>query len=348
MKELLRRSFKRGILGLQELSGVSIISNRSRDLLLDRAPWLRTHFLLSERTAAAAGHLPDGAESHLRYDHPALLDLRRRYNGHPAAGHVQWSSKHVQQGVDIRYFRADNLYVFQSRRYPPLAFYASGAYARLTDESNLWDRLDEDDAFGPEIFDFHGKTISRDLLDSILEINYLERQCQLLSGGRAVNVLDIGAGYGRLAHRLGSVLPKESRYFCADAVAESTFIAQYYLDYRQLGDRAQVIALDELDAFRKHKLDLAINIHSFPECRLSAIAWWLEHVRDWGAECLFIVVAASLGLTSNEGAGRRRDFQPLIEQMGYRLAHRQAKFDDSDMLQGLGLYPSLYYFFRRA
>jgi 2-polyprenyl-3-methyl-5-hydroxy-6-metoxy-1,4-benzoquinol methylase len=67
--------------------------------------------------------------------------------------------------------------------------------------------LEEDDDFGAEVFDFHGKVVSRDLLDSIIEINFLDRHLGF-SSRRAVNVLDIGAGYGRLAHRMATAFPK--------------------------------------------------------------------------------------------------------------------------------------------
>lgn len=348
MLQSLHRSFKRAVVSLQELSGVSVISNRSRDKLLERAPWLRSHFLLSEHITEASGHLPEGAESHLRYDNPALEELRRRYAGRPAASHIQWGAKEFQEGVDIRYFRADNLYVFQSRRYSPLAFYASAAYAKLTDRLGLWNRLDEDDHFGAELFDFHGKPMSRDLLDSILEINFLDQYCGLVSAERAIKVLDIGAGYGRLAHRSGAILPPGSRYFCTDAVPESTFIADFYLRHRGMADRVEVIPLDALDGFRPDKIDLAVNIHSFPECRLEAIAWWLKRLQDLAAEHLFIVVSSGLGPTSNEGGGTRKDFLPLIEEAGFRLVRQQAKFAESDTLQTAGLYPSDYYLFRRA
>ena len=99
--------------------------------------------------------------------------------------------------------------------------------SKSIDHLNLLDVLHEDDRFGVEIFNFHGQTVSRDLLDSIIEITFLEKHFGFLNR-RDFNVLDIGAGYGRLAHRMATAAPNLGRYFCVDAVPESTFISDYY------------------------------------------------------------------------------------------------------------------------
>jgi putative sugar O-methyltransferase len=348
MQDIASPSIKLAVRKLLSLAGLSIVSNRVRDVIVDAVPNLSQYFILPEKIARPAGLIPDEAYRYLTYNNPALEDYRRRYIGHPAANHVQWDGPTVEKHIDLRYFRADNLYMYQSRRYTPLDFYANAAYAKISDKLRLWCRFEEDDVFGAEIFDFHGKVVSRDLLDSVLETNFIDQCLSLFTSGGVGNILDVGAGYGRLAHRLGSILPKGWKYFCIDAVPESTFISSYYLKYRNVGDQVEVVPLDDIHALVPIKLDLAVNIHSFPECRFSVIEWWLRRLQEMGAKCLFIVVASSLGLSSNEGDGTRRDFQPLIEQLGYRMVSHQHKFEASPVLVKRGAYPSEYYMFKRT
>jgi putative sugar O-methyltransferase len=129
------------------------------------------------------------------------------------------------------------------------------------------ERLDEDGLFGAYTFDFNGeKLVSRDLLDSILEINFLDRHLGL-ARREGFNLLDVGAGYGRLAHRLATAFPGTMRIYCTDAVSESTFLCEYYLRFRGLADRTEVVPLDEIEArLRTVRIDVATNIHSFSEC----------------------------------------------------------------------------------
>jgi putative sugar O-methyltransferase len=342
-----RRLARRAILSAGELFGITMMRTRTRDKILDSAPWLGPYFLMAEKARLPNTRSLEASDRYLRYDNPHLEDLRRRYSGHPATDHVQWGSSNVEANVEMEFFRADNLYVFQSRRYSPAVFYATAAYVKEIDRLNLLDTLHEDDLFGAEIFDFHGKTVSRDLLDSVIEINFLDKHLNL-GGDRITNVLDIGAGYGRLAHRLTSAIPNIGRYCCIDAVPESTFISDYYLKFRQMTKRCEVVPLDKMDELNSVPFDLAVNIHSFPECRATVIAWWLERLREMQVPWLFIVTGSNLGLTSHEGHGVRKDFRPLIEASGFRLAVQEQKFESARVLQNYGLYPAEYFLFQRV
>jgi hypothetical protein len=113
-------------------------------------------------------------------------------------------------------------------------------------------------------------------------------------------VLDIGAGYGRLAHRMLTALPNIRDYYCTDAVPVSTFLSEYYLQYRELGDRAHVIPLDEIEnTLKEQPVQLAINIHSFSECGTAAIDWWVKLLAKSKVRHLMIV--------PNHATGGRRD-----------------------------------------
>jgi len=60
-------------------------------------------------------------------------------------------------------------------------------------------------------------------------------------------------------------------------VAESTFLCEYYLGYRGVARRALTIPLDMISTEIRHRrIDVALNVHSFSECPLRAICWWLD------------------------------------------------------------------------
>jgi putative sugar O-methyltransferase len=346
MHSQLRAVSKRLLVRSQECLGIAVMTRRARDQLLADAPHLRPHFLLPMHARSPAGSLPKSCHDELRMDHPQLQELRRRYANHPASEHIQWSLDDLAGRLDLRYFRADNLYVYQSRAYTPMAFYATAAYAKEIDGLGIFEALKEDDYFGAETFDFHGKTVSRDLLDSVMEINFLNNYLPFGRGAASVNVLDIGAGYGRLAHRMATACGNVGTYICTDAVPESTFVSRYYLNFRRMSDRCAVVPLDALGELRSMPIELAVNVHSFTECRGCVVRWWVDQVRDMSIPWLFIETA--FGLTSREGYAAREDFGEVIEQSGYRLVAQQPKFARSTVMQKQGLYPSEFFLFHRG
>jgi|SRR6185369_2686222 len=199
---------------------------------------------------------------------------------------------HGRSTADLTSFRADNLYLFQSRRYPNWAYHATAAYAVQIDRLGLLHKLQE---------------------------------------------------YGRLAHRMAAAFPNVRKYFCVDAVPESTFICDYYLKQRNMTGQCEVVPLDELD--RLKQVDIAINIHSFPECRSRVVDWWLHRLQEMSVPWLFLVSSTRLGLTTAEARGRK-DFRHLIGESGFELSARESKFESAPVLQDHGLYPDEYYLFR--
>lgn len=106
----------------------------------------------------------------------------------------------------------------------------------------------------------------------------------------------------------------------------------------------KVVPLDELS--RVGSVDLAINIHSFPECRIEVIEWWLDQIQQRAVPWLFIVTGTNLGLTTCEPRGRK-DFRYLLDRYGFELHAHESKFGTAPALQQHGLYPDEYYLFRR-
>ncbi|MDQ6747024.1 MAG: putative sugar O-methyltransferase, partial [Candidatus Dormibacteraeota bacterium] len=213
------------------------------------------------------------------------------------------------------------------------------------DTHGLLQQLGEDGAFGCWTYQYPGHVpISRDLLESVNEICFLERQLGL-SSMEKLSVLDIGAGYGRLAHRMSQAFPGLSDYCCVDAIAESTFLSRYYLSYRECVPPARVVRFDDLEReLKPGDFDLAVNIHSFSECPLSAIAGWVEELRRLRVPRLLVIPNEPTEFLSMESDWSRRDFLPLLEAAGYRLTHSEPVIQDPAVRELLGLEDHFHLF----
>jgi hypothetical protein len=309
----------------------------------------------------ASEAVPDGVREALAADHPRLLELRRRYAGHPASGSSVWSGELLARELSLQWFRRDNPYLWQARDFTastpagdPLPagaaevnYLLSACYVRSIDRLGLLDRLGEDGAFGAHTVAIgDGVIVSRDLLDSVLEIDFLDRHLGI-STRETLELLDIGAGYGRLAHRIAAALPSSAHVLCTDAIAESTFLSEFYLDHRGVADRAEVVALDEIEErLAGAAVTVAVNVHSFPECPLDSIEWWLALLARHDVAHLFIV-ANETSLRSSEPDGRRLSIEPLLRVHGYEPAVLEPKYRLSEAVQRHGIYPAYYHLFRR-
>lgn len=297
--------------------------------------------------------LPAGVAAVLDDRNPDLAQLRTLYSGlaSPFKPGSFWRRSRRLRDLNLKYFRGDNAYIWQLRQLGDnarLKFFLYARYVGALDAHKLLDLTSEDGAFGCWTFDFHElPTSSRDLLDSINEIYFLDRHWGLLSR-TGYTVVDIGAGYGRLAHRMVESVPGLKRYFCVDAIPESTFLSEQYLDYRKVEHKASVLRLDEVaDRLAAEPPDLAVNIHSFSEMPLSVIEAWIELLARSGVPTLMIVPNEGDQLLSLEDDYLRRDFAPVLERHGYVLAAREPTIADPDVreLFGAGDWFMLY---RRA
>jgi len=137
------------------------------------------------------------------------------------------------------------------------------------------------------------------------------------------DVLEIGAGYGRLAVMLA---PLVRSYTCVDPVPVSTDVCRTYTQSHQ--PSVQVWTLDD---FRQKSWmrTLAINIHSWNECTLGQITHWLDALA--AVPLLFTVSHSSLPdhtyRTNEQG---RPSFRPLLESRYDLLAEESI---------GLGQHP---------
>jgi SAM-dependent methyltransferase len=277
--------------------------------------------------------LPPGAAEELSEENPRLRELRATYAGLdlPATDGSRWQRESIDAFLDLRYFRGETLITWHYRELPRitrLKYFVFMRYVAERDELGLLDRLKEDGAFGCWTYSYPGYgPVSRDLLESVNEISFLERALGLSKRER-FSALDIGAGYGRLAHRMTAAYPNLSDYCCLDAIPESTFLSEYYLHFRDCAPPARVVSLDAVDDLTSGEFDLAVNVHSFSECTLAAISWWVDRLRHLRVPRLLVVPNEPTDLLSLEADGSRRDFEPLLEDAGYRLLTRQPVVED--------------------
>lgn len=292
---------------------------------------------------------PADADQALRDDHPDLEALRRRYAGAPQLPRSpRWSAASAARHAHLRHFRGESLFLWNLRDGEAAArdrYRTYAGYVAARDHAGLLGRLHEDGAFGCWTFPVDGLgTVSRDLLDSVNELLFLDRRLQVL-GRPGLRVLDIGAGYGRLAHRFTAAAPGLADYCCVDAVPEATFLSRYYLGYRGCIPPARVVPFDEIDtALAPGHFDLAVNIHSFSECPLEAIRWWLQQLRRLRVPDLLIVPNDGERLLSTERDRSRRPFEPLMADAGYRRVHGEPVIDDPAVRGLVGSHDSFLLF----
>jgi hypothetical protein len=329
------KSAKRALNAVLKVFGQKLMSN---NLLYD---WQRNP---KTKSSFRKHPLPGNAEQYLRPDNPVLEKLQQRYASFDGDATVPlvWKDGIVTPD-DLRYFRGDNAYVWQLRgtNMNPMAYALTAYYVESIDKLGLLEQLGEDENFGNYTFVVNNRLISRDLLDSITEIYFLEKHLGI-SSWDDLTLLDIGAGYGRLAHRMIEAFPNIDTYFCADAVATSTFLSSYYLEFREVNNRARVVPLDEIESTLENQhIDIAINIHSFSECRMPAIEWWVSLMAKYRIK-YFMVVPND---TDNNGerllTTDQQDFRPIFEKYGYQLKVREPKYEDQ-IVQRYAINPTYH------
>lgn len=296
----------------------------------------------------AQSPLPEGAADYLRLDHPRLEELSARYQGaDPRAIQAEiWTDANLP-AEDLLYFRGDNAFVWQLRGLNRNALtYALCYYALKADDSEgLLDLVDEDEAFGIHALKVDGRLITRDLLDSVREIQFLRRHVGIGTG--SWNILDIGAGYGRLAHRLSQAGGDEVQTFATDAFAPSTFLCEYYLRHRR-AMRAHPVPLDEVDGLLADtRIDLVTNVHSFSECAPDAVAWWLEKIAAHKIRYLFVVPNEGTSGGTRCQTSDGRELEPIFAKSGYHPLVREPRYSDP-LVQAHGIDPVWLHLFELA
>ncbi|MGI8557955.1 MAG: hypothetical protein ACR2ND_06570 [Solirubrobacteraceae bacterium] len=287
--------------------------------------------------------LPEGAQGYLSRSNPRLRELRAAYDDVdlPVCAPSRWHEGAVDLGVDLHFFRGDTMFMWQYRELPritELKYFVFANYIAARDDLGLLERLGEDGAFGCWTYRYEGRgAFSRDLLDSVNELLFLERQLSL-SSRPGLSVIDIGAGYGRLGHRMTVAHPQLADYCCLDAVPESTFLCEYYLRQRGCTPPARAVPLHEVAASLKpDSFDLGVNIHSFSEMPLAAVSWWIGLLADLRVPHLFLIGNDGDRLVSLEEDGCHESFSGVLHQAGYRLTVSEPVIQDPAVRELLAL-----------
>lgn len=270
---------------------------------------------------------------------PKLLDLTERYaklNVCPRSLWATWADN-----INIERFRGEHAYLAQEwggmteERYQN-----SYQYVVQHAPEELWN-LGEDDAFGCVTFvekcdDPEAKPdiISRDLIDSALEIAFLRRSLSL-DWYDEINVLDIGAGYGRFAHRLATAMDN-AYVFCTDGVPLSTYLCDYYLKYRAV-QYAESIPLDALDVIRGEPggIQIACNMQSFSEMPLASINFWLDLCVDLKIPYFFLEPHAGdlvhpHYFSTEPDCTTHLNYRQAFTSHGYKMVKQEYKFPEAE------------------
>jgi len=250
-----------------------------------------------------------------------------------------WNRKHLKN-FDVARFRADSIYVWQTRQFQEINYYLTYLYILEIDKLGLLGRLQESGDYGVETFSFENGKVSRDLMDSVIEINYLNDLLSL-SNQQDLQILDIGAGYGRFAHRILESFP-ESNVTCIDAIPLSTCISRIYLGSFIQSKRATVHDLESLNEVKPKKFNLAVNIHSFSEMSLKSVKFWINFLVKNEVEFLFVVPNGP-ELALNDGT----NFGLLLQQAGFEILDRREKYHFGEYSK-FAIYPSTYYLLQKT
>jgi len=299
--------------------------------------------------------LPEGAAKYLSADNPYLAEIREQYLraidecGFPMES-LAWCDDRIASDLPLQGFRGDCCYGWQKRDCNvPAAYILTWLYLCELGLGPILQSHVEDNLFGCVVVEYRGHKMSRDLLDSVGEIYFLKRKLKEHCLDGPINILDIGSGYGRLAHRL-SREDWVGRTICTDGIPESTFLCEYYLKFRGVAERAVVSTPLSIDrVLNKFTPTIAVNIHTFSTCTLKSIQWWLEQLVKHHVHYLFIVPNAGdddgKRLLAKEADGRRVSYLSVLDQAGYELLAVTPKYDALE-LQAYGISPTHHYWFR--
>ncbi len=291
----------------------------------------------------------------LTRDNPRLLELKDAYRKLNLFDTSQWET--FSRLIDIQNFRGEPGYLAQmwggmtEQRYLATLDYAIRIGLRHDIET-----LGEDGAFGCITFNADmganedDIVISRDLLDSVFEIQFLKDTL----GKDDLSLFDIGAGYGRFAHRFLQAF-RGGFACCVDAVPLSTFLCDFYMSYR-MGENYEcwcsmpLTEVADLPFGDFPHLDIACNMYSFSEMPLSAVKMWLDLCENLEIKYFFLVPHAgdliNPHFVTSEPDGSHLDYYPLFERHGYKLKVQRPKFPVE--MSGQLIYNTSYLLFERG
>jgi hypothetical protein len=80
-------------------------------------------------------------------------------------------------------------------------------------------------------------------------------------------------------------------------------------------------------------LDLAINIHSFSECTLAAITWWLQQLVRLKVPYFMLIPNEPDELLSREADDSRLSYRALLDELGFRQVATELIYQEPSMAE---------------
>ncbi len=305
----------------------------------------------SKRTSSS--RIDQDSQAYLSVGNPRLRELISKYSAHKsdALHHSHWTSQYVAREVELDSFRQDSAYMWQQRDLNlPINYLCTYYQICQSEDLDLLMQCQEDEMFGVYSIVVDGGFITRDKLDSVCELSFL-RKALALKNNSAISILDIGSGYGRLAHRVTECF-QSAKIYCVDAVPESTFLCEFYLNYRNAQTSATVVPFPDILPFlENHTIDVAVAINSLSECSARACAWWFSIMAEHNVPYIFLVPNAVYDdgrtIMSTEIKGdRSQDISELLLINGYSRVLVAPKYKDP-LMQTFGVSPTYYHLFAR-
>ncbi len=228
-----------------------------------------------------------------------------------------WSTREDEIKRRIDQFAAHDLYIGQSNtreQYDRLAQYVK-SYCKFDERVLL-----RDAEYGASVVTTNALgDITRSALDAAVECDFLRRHLPNYD----MRVLDVGAGYGRLATAIEAYIPS-LHVTCVDAVPLSTFLCEWYT--KKYAPKVKTIHVSDINSV---KCDLAINVHSWNECNCEQVQAWVDKLLELGTQYLFTVSNDSTWYTIvGRAGGRGPSFRPILERHFDIVAEEFIGMDD--------------------
>ncbi len=142
-------------------------------------------------------------------------------------------------------------------------------YAQRHDPAGVT-KLAEPELGDPPPVSWGGRLISQDLANSALEVAAIQRA---LGDRRPRSILEVGAGYGRLAYALMSIYP-EARYTVVD-IDPAIDLSRWYLTSLFPPARLRFLAPSQANEIETGTVDLALSVSSFQEMTPAQVEGYL-------------------------------------------------------------------------
>lgn len=170
-------------------------------------------------------------------------------------------------------------------------------YCRANDPLELCSSLEEPELGNPIRVHYSGKLVSQDLATSVVEITEFVGPWKRRFGDKPFSVLEVGGGYGRLAHAMLST-QNVSQYYVVD-IPPALHVSRWYLerlfpdkvifDFRPFKNvrscraemkKADIIFLlpHQIEQIGKEAIDISVAVSSLHEMRLDQANHFLKHM----------------------------------------------------------------------